>query len=580
MLGVSSLHPLTRAVPSPLLCSTRWFHTALNPRHPHTRLHAIHVVGKDKERIAALTHDAHGTTAPPIQGQGVDEAAVEEGPDLIYANGRGRIHRRQIQPLKITTWRGNREVHAALKTIATTQSAEDAWQAYRTLSTLHSTSGPPLGESQAQQRKSRPGPIIPFAFSHRLARLLSSVQPRTRTLFMRLLTVLADIKKDGGTLQLWEWNALIDCAGKPGWRRTRPADYRAALDVYQDMVSQIRPKESNAEDQPDVSETAIATPDIVTYTTLLHIAARTREPETLHHARTLFQESGIPPNRVAHLIMLHFFTHTGRLSGVRSTILRMRDQGFHLGLDGVNACLTAFARNARPDVASTIYRVLRHNVTPEISVGEHGIDAAIRYLDTVEGIIVPKDMIPDRVTYTMTIQTLAYHGDLMQALQVFEDMLSTPDLEPFAPRNISSGGKNAPSYYPTTLPVFRALFLGFARHAILPGSRPSETFTSSGLSARLKSLHKPSESPWTFTNLQSLFASFLELPPGTRPSDSTVYWILVAFSKTTGDNDDILMKVWEQLQSRFGRRWGGRIELFRKKIHGELPSAQEQWEEI
>ncbi|KZP15158.1 hypothetical protein FIBSPDRAFT_750725 [Athelia psychrophila] len=472
-------------------------------------------------------------------------------------------------------------------TIATTQSADDAWEAHRLLLTLRGSDSGPVpestpGGSHNAPRRPRAGPAIPFAFSHRLARLLAAAKPRTRTQFLRLLTVLADVKKDGGTIHRWEWNALIDCAGR-GWRKTRPADYKAALDVFEDMISQPPPEESTTKDGRRGSQPANAAPDIVTYTTLLHIAARTLTPDILRHASTLLQESDIPHNRVTHLATLRFFTRTNRLSGVRSTVMRMREQGFALGLDGVNACLTAFARNARVDVASTIYRVLRHNVAPEGGVGAHDIDAAVRYLDTMEGILIPAGMAPDRVTYTAMIQAFAYHGDLIQALHVFTHMLSSPDLEPFAPR-ISRGedDKLVPADYPTTLPVFRALFLGFARHAQPPQS-PSANTHKFSLATRLESrdgLPPGPKSPWTVANLRSLFKTFLELPAGTRPSDRTIYWILVAFSKATGDDDVKLRQIWEQLQSRFEGRWGGRIELSRKRIYGELPSEEEQWEDV
>lgn len=560
MLGVSSrgltIHPLTRAIL--LTCSVRCFHTALTPRHPLARLQPPAVVSLEKHpHVTVLTHDvalATGTTTK--------EEDTVEGLQGIYSNGLGRFHRRPIKPIN-TFAVAKGKLGEVLHIIGTTQSAEDAWEAYRVASSLPND---PITGRKA---------VVPYACSHRLARLLASTKPRTRTLFLRLLTVLADIKKGGGTIHRWEWNALIDCAGR-GWRKTRPEDYKAALDVYEDMVSQANPKETGGQEQDSSSQTAIATPDIVTYTTLLYIAARTLMPDPLRHASNLLRASGLPPNRVSHLAMLRFFTRTNRLSGVRSTIMRIREQGLGMGIDGMNACISAFARNTRVDIASTIYRVLRHNVVPELGIGEHDIDAAIRYLDAMEGILIPKDMIPDRVTYTVMIQGFAYHGDLIQALHVFTHMLSSPDLEPFAPRIPGESDELSTANYPTTLPVFRALFLGFARHA----QAPIPDSWKGGLVTRLQNLATPSlpESPWTLANLNALFNSFLELPVSTRPSDRTVYWILVAFAKTSGDDNVKLRSVWAQLERSYGGRWGGRIQMFKKKIYGEIPSDNEQWE--
>jgi hypothetical protein len=154
-------------------------------------------------------------------------------------------------------------------------------------------------------------------------------------------------------------------------------------------------------------------------------------------------------------------------------------------------------------------------------------------------------------------------------------MLSSPDIETFAPRVPDENGELVPANYPTTLPVFRALFLGFARHAETAVPKREKDM----LSTRLKHLAnaRSPDSPWTLTNLDHLFNSFLELPEGTRPSDRTIYWILVAFDKASGNDVNKLRKVWSQLESRFEGRWGGRLEKFRKRIHGELPGADE-WE--
>lgn len=470
----------------------------------------------------------------------------------------GRHHRPSIKPIQHSHTRitaGGRG--QLLHILATTQSSEDAWNAYHRLSTL------PVDPTREKY-------VIPHVYSHRLARLLASTKPRTRTLFLRLLSVLAAVKRDGGTLQVWEWNALIDCAGK-GWRKTRQADYRSALNIYQDMLSQSEAaqlsRDDSGTDEEDLT-TAVATPDIVTYTTLLYIAARTLMPATLRHASALLNSSGIPPNRITHLSVLRYFTRTGQLSGVRSTITRMREQGLELGIDGINACMTAFMRNARVDVASTIYRVLRHHIKPEHSVGEHDIDAAIHYLDVVEGIVVAEDIVPDRISYTIMIQGFAYHGDLIQALHVFTDMLSSPDLEPLAPQTIGENGESLPPNYPTTLPVFRAIFLGFARHAQPPLPKNGPSFA-----ARLKNLADPSagESRWTLWHLSCLFKSFLELPVEPRPSERTIYWILVAFAKTTGNDKGKLRKVWMQLENKFGGRWGGRLQRFKQKIFSDIP---------
>ena len=419
--------------------------------------------------------------------------------------------------------------------IGMTQSLEAAWTAYEELVTL------PLGN-----RKS----YIPFTHYHRLACLLASTKPPTRTLFMRLLSLLSALRNDGGTIELWEWNTLMNLAAK-GWRKTRPEDYRAALSVYKDMTDVIQP-------------------DIHTYTSLLYIASRTLISSNINHASALLKQSKIPPNHVTHLTLLRYFGRTQNISGIRSTITRMKGQGLGLGLDGVNACIIAYARAHRMEVASTIYRVLRHHGTPEAYVGENDIDEAIQYLKDVEGIEIEETLIPDRVSYTSTIQGLAYHGDLMGALQVFTHMLTAPDIEPFSPRVRDENGELAPANYPISLPVFRALFLGFFRHA-----QTAHKFSSrlQQLNEKKRSGGEEPESPWTLWNLGSLFKVFLDLPDGTRPSERTIYWILVSFSKLSGNDPNKMREIYKELERKFGGQWGGRIKKIRVEIFDE---AQEQ----
>ncbi|KAI6047044.1 hypothetical protein EDC04DRAFT_579690 [Pisolithus marmoratus] len=82
-------------------------------------------------------------------------------------------------------------------------------------------------------------PVIPYGHLHRLAGRLASVKPRTRTLYLQLSSVLATLRRTGGRVYIWEWNTLIDCAGKQ-WRKTSIADYRAALDILNDMKTPPR----------------------------------------------------------------------------------------------------------------------------------------------------------------------------------------------------------------------------------------------------------------------------------------------------------------------------------------------------
>ena len=453
-----------------------------------------------------------------------------------------------------------------LHTLGVTSSATEAWNTYTTLLTIPPPDGWP---------SEKPWTKIPLSHLHRLCRVLSRNRPKTRTQFLRLLSVLHTIQHSGGQVHLHEWNAVIDNAGK-GWRKTRPEDFKLALGIFYDMVEQRPPgstfsgNESAAgEKGPAVGEPV--SPDIVTYTTLLSIAARTLHGPTVRHASSLLQSSGIPPNRITHLSLLKYFTFTKSLSGVRSTLLKMKQQGMELGLDGINACIWAYGHNNRPDVVMMIYRLLRHNVTPDIHIGEDDVDSTARRLKDDEGIIVSKDIKPNEITFTIVIQTMAYHGDLAATLSVFMDMLSSENLEMGARLHRDKNNKLQPSAYSPTLPIFRAIFLGFSRHGVPPPKNGNHK-----LSSRLQSINR-SPTAWSLENLSSLFSTFLALPEHIKLSQSTISWIMVAFDKTSGHDMDILRKIWTQLEVRFGGPWGGsRNRLYRLRASLFHPGSKYQ----
>ncbi|KAL4075724.1 hypothetical protein J3A83DRAFT_4222488 [Scleroderma citrinum] len=444
-----------------------------------------------------------------------------------------------------------------LSVLLTAPTISKAWNAYQDLVTKF-----PYNPLQK--------PTIPYGHLHRLARLLASSQPRTRTLYLRLSSVLATLRRTGGHVHTWEWNALIDCAGKH-WKKTSMADYKTALDEFQNMTTLPRPAKNPVssdyllDDSAPQSSSAVthltpAKPDIVTYTTLLSIAGRSKQPSAIRHALKLLRMSGISANRITYLSMLSFYSRINRLSGIRSTLRMMDEQDMELGIDGLNACIWAFASSGRMDVALATYRVLRNNVAPETGPHSSGDDVTTvaRYLREVEYVDIPPSLAPDEITYTCLIQCLAYQGHMVQTLNVFLDMLSNRKCYSQAPVIKQVG---VPVCYPPSMVVFRAIFLGFCRHAGKPGSVKSGL----GLGAPLYGLSAPS--PWNLTNLRLVFVAFMNLPKDAIPSERVLYWIMVAFGKLSGDDLQIMREVWEQLEGKYGCGWGNRLERLRKMIY-------------
>lgn len=429
------------------------------------------------------------------------------------------------------------------RVIAKSASVDDAWEAYQQLLSI---------------TRLEDGRSVPFSHLHRLTRLIASARPRTRANFVRLLSVITTIRRNGGQVRLWQWNVLIDFAGK-GWRKTRLADFKSAIDVYEDMIAGRHPGASWGVDE-DVLPSEVPhqgnriTPDVVTFTTLINIAANTKESSAMRHATALMEAAGVAPNRVTYLALIKYYTRKNQLGDVRLVLARMEEKGSDLDLDGVNAILWAYARAGQLGIASAIYRVLRNWVVPENDLAQDEVTSLVEHLRLTEHIALTQKMLPNAATYHVMIQCSAYHGDLVRCLQVFMDMLSTPE------RTIlrDEGGGSKSTLVAPTLAAFRAIFLGFSRH----GQARAAVVLNQG---RPVFSHEK-RSGWILDNLELLFESFLKLPPQVKPSERIIYWVLVAFTKTSNEDSKKLRWVWEQLEERFGGHWGSRLEQFKRRI--------------
>lgn len=451
--------------------------------------------------------------------------------------------------------------HSLCQILGTTLSSEEGWQAYSTL-LMHPPEDPAML-------------AVPFPLMHRVCRLLARHRPKTRTEFMRLHSVLAAIREAGGTIHRHEWNALIDSAGK-GMRKTTTVDYESALSFFRDMTLGRAPGTtlSHGEEEHGAHITQPVEPDIYTYTALINIAARTHDSRCFQHASSLLQESGLPPNRITHLALVKYFTATKQLSGVRTTLLKMQQQNLEVGLDGINALLNSYSYNDRLDVVMMIYRLLRHNAFPETHVGDDDVESVADQLQREEFIVVAPDMKPNEVTYVNMIQTMAYHGNFVAALTVFVDMMLASNLERGAPL-VDKDGILIPTTYQPTIAVYRAIFLGFTRHG-------THLLADGDVSSHHRTADAPGQPSWTLSNLEKIYNAFLELPKTTQPGQSIIYWIIVAFKKTSGNDVVLLRRVWKQMESKFDGPWGGpdnRLQKMKATLfpgdEGDLPPDSE-----
>jgi len=399
-----------------------------------------------------------------------------------------------------------------LAILANTQDVACAWAAYRALVVL------PRSPDKA-------APKVPFPHRHRLLRLLAAAPPRplrTRGRFAQVLAVLRALQNAGGTVQTWEWNLLLDCAGKEGWRRPREEHFRAALALLAEMRRHDHHRRRNGDDDsggagtPLTTTTSAATgggrardadagavsalePDIFSYTTLLAHAVRTRSPAAVRHAAQLLARAGLAAGVHAHTALLCFFAQRGDLAGVRDMLFRLRRHAraeAEVGLTqaSFNAVLWAFAYNGRLDVAQAMYRVVRARPSEgsrrrpaEAEEENEDRDEELEELEVAlaerEMIVIAHEVVPDRATYHTLILAYSYHGNLRACLGTLSDMLSAPApaLTTAHPPLLSHHHDNderqgrrrhagAPGEFIASLAAFRAIFLGFARHGVVEHS--------------------------------------------------------------------------------------------------------------
>ncbi|KAL4241504.1 hypothetical protein ABKN59_000394 [Abortiporus biennis] len=428
-----------------------------------------------------------------------------------------------------------------LRVLDTTDSATEAWNAYQSLLEL-----PHDGSQQP----------VPHHHLHRLSRALAAVDPPTHASFIRLLSVISTIHNNGGKVFLWQWNALINFSGK-GWRKIKPEDFKKALGVYNDLISNKAPgfsfsRNSQTDqtlDDEDPTDQDRPSPDIFTYTTLVDIAGLTLHEPTFRHAMNLLYASGMKPNRITLLSMLRYYTRTGSIDGIRSTIAQFQIAGFDWGLDGINSCIWAFAKNNRIRVATAIFTVLKQR-SHDSSIQDSSSSAADKII-AEEGILVPCGITPDQTTYTILIQSYAYTGDLIRSLHTFAEMVSALHLvgdAPVDPRLVS--------------PAYRAIFLGFLRH-----SRSPRLDTGGSLAYRLEHLHDRhvDRDLWSFDALQALFDDFMGIP-NIQASERTLYWILVAFARLSGEDTVKVKEIFTRIEDKFGLVTSGRLKRLKDRL--------------
>ncbi|EJD01479.1 uncharacterized protein FOMMEDRAFT_169591 [Fomitiporia mediterranea MF3/22] len=450
-----------------------------------------------------------------------------------------------------------------------------AWDAYQRLVSIEMDENILRERSDNKDTDTHDDPLTTVRLLATLANRLiaerKNHRKNSREIFLRLLSVYARLRRERGQaegvpyLMTAEWNALIHCAGTGLRGRLSLEAYNAALDVHDDMLRGVGDAKL-AGYETLVKEVE---PDIYTYTTLLNIALRSEHQPAIDHAMKLLEDSKKEPTRITHLCMMRYRYRLEGLSGARAVLAQLHPE--EIGSDGITAYLTCAGNEGDLNVIEKIYNALRRNIQePEHNNGtsstiqvqddasnaSESSDDVDKYV-SVEGIRFPRTLGPSEAVYNYVIQIFAYHGRLLEALQIFTEMLETRHPSPSSSSSPDKGGFFQPNYA-----VFRALFLGFARHSHMVEKRR----------VLAKRLIEGQTTEWTWDRFCVLLDTFLGLGETITPSERMVFWIMIAVKRLTGD-EQLLRQTWHKLTSRWHIRKGGRLKVLDLKYGSPVEEA-------
>ncbi|KAF8312871.1 hypothetical protein DL93DRAFT_1234104 [Clavulina sp. PMI_390] len=346
--------------------------------------------------------------------------------------------------------------------------------------------------------------LIPPRLLHSIVAALATSSPRNRKTFLRLLSVLSEMSSNACIIHQWEWNVLIHAAGS-GFRRTTVGDYEAALGSAYDMMADSFSRQSQG--PPETSSRNL---DIVSFNTLLAIASRTGSVRTFRRTLDFMRTHGqaIKPDRITRLIMLTHSGRSGRMQDVPSHVLQLLEWEEGLGVDGTNALIWAYGRSGQLDVAREIYDRMRHyqphsptpagptaeprtwepNLRPSSGMENSTLSpSASRTIFSVPNIpSILSSITPDQITFRSLLQCLAYHGDFLNAITVFREFVDAQLGVSSPPHSTSKTSRSRRSFLPsrhfhlpTTIHIYRALFIGFNRFGVSSQSALSLPFQGS-----------------------------------------------------------------------------------------------------
>ncbi|KAG8909563.1 hypothetical protein FRC01_006858, partial [Tulasnella sp. 417] len=322
----------------------------------------------------------------------------------------------------------------------------------------------------------RGGRSVPTGLIHSLFALLAGARPQTRLHYIRMKELAEVLRRRGhGSLREWEWNALVNAAGR-GFRKTTAEDYRAATGVLEEWEAEMRllketGHQSAAAGGAGGSDLGELAPSTKTYNILISIAARTGSRTLYQDALRRLERFTGPPDAVTYLARITHYRKNGQLDQIPPLLEKMTTNGWPLQTDGANAVIWAYASNGQLEIARQIYDTMIAAL-PIPSSAQHPPPSGSQ-----DRLVFPSnpilsnpsisksflDIHPDHRTYIMMLQAYAQAGQLAPALDILQDYLTAisaaDDSRTSLPKTVRvrAGDKQLTA-------AFRGLFLGFVKH--------------------------------------------------------------------------------------------------------------------
>ncbi|KAG9007541.1 hypothetical protein FRB90_009351 [Tulasnella sp. 427] len=443
----------------------------------------------------------------------------------------------------------------------------------------------------------RGGRSVPTGLIHSLFALLAGAHPQTRLHYVRMKELAYVLRRRGhGNVREWEWNALINAAGR-GFRKTTEADYRAAMEVLDEWEADVRLSKDLSHSSQDVAaadgSTFIgkSTPSIQTYNILVSIAARTGSRQLYQDALHRLQRFAGKLDAVSYLTRITHYREKGQLDQIPRLLERMLADGLPLHVDGANAIIWAYASNGHLETAQQIYKTMIPNTSSSPPPSFPSISHLSSASSTNPILCVPSilkaisALHPDHRTYIMLVQAYAQAGQLASALDTLQDYLATISEDKGAQGSSAKLGHIRAGDKQLTA-AFRGIFLGFVKYGTA-GTRYSSKRAFVGMSLKeaasallmnLSSSTGQSEmsvpgvdtSHFNTETLLSLFRFYIVLTtshiseanhPIPLPPPQFVRTVLLAFKNTALPETaaPLLNDVWATIVSQrlepCGRKW-------------------------